>query len=212
MAKLEDKLSTFASTHQQQLQQDPVFRQRFLEMCAPLGLDPLQSRKTLWGGMGDFYHELAVKVAEVCLASRRRNGGIMSLTEIQTALAHRHSRFGISASQKRAQVSQADILVAIRKLAPLGGGFRTLQVGNQTMVVSVPTELDQDHTVVLQVCHGHTAEYVRETTGWEPARVDRALTLLLQEGMAWVDKVHGETRYGVPSLWQAEREAEESAE
>ena len=38
-------------------------------MCAPLGVDPLQaSKKSFWSqllGMGDFYHELAVKVAEV---------------------------------------------------------------------------------------------------------------------------------------------------
>ena len=42
---------------------------RFLQMCAPLGVDPLQaSKKSFWSqllGMGDFYHELAVKVAEV---------------------------------------------------------------------------------------------------------------------------------------------------
>ena len=46
---------------------------RFLQMCAPLGVDPLQaSKKSFWSqllGMGDFYHELAVKVAEVSAAT-----------------------------------------------------------------------------------------------------------------------------------------------
>lgn len=68
---LEIKLTDFAKKHQNEIQNDPVFRQRFLQMCAPLGVDPLQaSKKSFWGqllGMGDFYHELAVKVAEVRL-------------------------------------------------------------------------------------------------------------------------------------------------
>ena len=91
---LEIKLTDFAKKHQTEIQNDPVFRQRyvqcalvsvrkpcniaktylcwicrFLQMCAPLGVDPLQaSKKSFWSqllGMGDFYHELAVKVAEV---------------------------------------------------------------------------------------------------------------------------------------------------
>jgi ESCRT-II complex subunit VPS22 len=46
------------------------------------GVDPLSSEKGFWGsmlGMGEFYHELSVKVAEVCIASRSRNGGIIRL-------------------------------------------------------------------------------------------------------------------------------------
>ena len=44
------------------------------------GVDPLSAEKGFWGsmlGIGEFYYELSVKVAEVCLASRSRNGGII---------------------------------------------------------------------------------------------------------------------------------------
>jgi ESCRT-II complex subunit VPS22 len=49
-------------------------------MCVPLGVDPLSTSKSFWGallGLGEFYYELSVKVAEVCIASRSRNGGII---------------------------------------------------------------------------------------------------------------------------------------
>jgi ESCRT-II complex subunit VPS22 len=59
-------------------------------MCKPLGVDPLSAENGFWGsklgigefcysmlGIGEFYYELSVKVAEICLASRSRNGGIM---------------------------------------------------------------------------------------------------------------------------------------
>jgi len=80
--KLEIKLTEFATKHQDEIRNDPVFRQRFLEMCGPLGVDPLVSSssssgrgKNLWNsllGIGDFYHVLAVKVAEVCIATRSK--------------------------------------------------------------------------------------------------------------------------------------------
>lgn len=78
--KLEEKLTDFAKTHKYAIQHDPEFRAKFLEMCVPLGVDPLSTSKSFWGamlGLGEFYNELSVKVAEVCIASRSRNGGII---------------------------------------------------------------------------------------------------------------------------------------
>jgi ESCRT-II complex subunit VPS22 len=216
--KLEVKLTDFAKRHGADIQNDPVFRQRFLQMCAPLGVDPLASKKTLLGnllGMGDFYHELAVKIAEVCLASKSSNGGIVSVREIQKALSQRKSRLGMARQQ--VNVSVADISVAIGKLGKLGGGFRTIQIGSSTMVVSVPTELDNDHMSVLTVAQGTsgsssnnagiTVDQVMASTGWTRARTERALELLLTEGMAWIDDYQGVTYYWFTSLWQEQQDA-----
>jgi ESCRT-II complex subunit VPS22 len=208
--KLEVKLTEFAEQHSAQIQNDPVFRQKFLQMCAPLGVDPLASKKSFWGkllGMGDFYHELAVKVAEVCLAAKSRNGGIMSVTEVQSILAKRKTRLGSAGNSRTNQVSAADIQVAIQKLAKLGGGFRTVTVGSSTMIISVPTELDNDHMEVLTVAQnnpmtGITVDHVEQATGWNRDRIERALELLLQQGMAWLDEYRGESYYWFPSVWQ----------
>lgn len=206
--KLEVKLTDFAKKHRSEIQNDPVFRHRFLQMCAPLGVDPLSSKKTVLGnllGMGDFYHELAVKIAEVCLASKSSNGGIMSVREIQSVLKQRKTRLGM-ASQQTTEVSVSDIQVAIQKLGKLGGGFRTIQVGSSTMVVSVPTELDNDHMQVMTVAQesgqGVTVDQVMAATGWNKPRADRAIELLLQEGMAWVDNHKGVSYYWFTSIWQ----------
>lgn len=211
--KLEVKLTDFAKLHRSDIQKDPVFRHRFLQMCAPLGVDPLSSKKTVLGnllGMGDFYHELAVKIAEVCLASKSSNGGIMSVREIQSVLKHRKTRLGM-ASQQTTDVSVSDMQVAIQKLGKLGGGFRTIQVGSSTMVVSVPTELDNDHMQVMTVAQecgeGVTTDQVMTATGWNRQRADRAIELLLQEGMAWVDEYQGVSYYWFTSIWQEQKEA-----
>lgn len=175
-------------------------------MCAPLGVDPLSTENSFWNkllGMGDYYYELAVKVAEVCLASRSRNGGIISVQEVKDILGARKTKFNLGGEQTKTY-SKQDIQTAISKLTVLGGGFRTLQVGSTTMIVSVPTELDSDHMTIMTVAQdemqgkGVTLHQVRDSTGWSEERTQRAIDLLLTQGMAWLDEYKGEKLYWFP--------------
>jgi ESCRT-II complex subunit VPS22 len=206
--KLEQKLTEFAKKHAKEIQSDPAFRQRFLQMCAPLGVDPLLSKKSFWGqvlGMGDFYYELAVKVAEVCIATRSQNGGIMSITEVKSILKSRRTRFQLGA-QKTKEYSHEDIKTAINKLTKLGGGFRTVQVGKSTMIISVPTELDNDHMEIMslaQLYHGSISiDQIMDVKNWNAERTSRALDVLLTQGMAWLDIHEGKKMYWFPSIWK----------
>jgi len=223
--KLEVKLSDFAKKHKKEIQEDPAFRKKFLEMCAPIGVDPLSSKKGFWDGVlgiGEFYYELAVKVAEVCMASRSRNGGIMSIAEVQSILMKRGTKFCFSDSQKKgSKYSKDDIVTAIGKLSKLGSGFRTVKIGNSMMVISVPTELDNDHMEVIKIAQDIaergtswfttsqqraigevTMDDVVKATGWDHERSKRALDLLLSEGMAWLDMYDGIEHYWFPSVWK----------
>ena len=195
------KLAEFAKTHRSEIQDDPAFRQQFLQMCGPLGVDPLVSRKSFWAkalgvGMGDFYYELAVKVAEVCFATRTRNGGIIAVTEVHEFLNRKRKK----------PYSLGDIPIAVKKLGKLGGGFRILKVGSSDMIVSVPTELDQDHMSIMALAQDGqgcvTVDDVMQRLSWNKERTERAITLLMQEGMAWKDDYHGICFYWFPSVWK----------
>lgn len=215
--KLEVKLADFAKKHRHEIQHDPAFRKRFLEMCAPLGVDPLSSEKGFWGsmlGIGEFYYELAVKVAEVCLASRSRNGGIISVAEVRHILMKRGTKFKFAESKNKSTYSKEDIVTSIKKLSILGSGFRTIEVGKSTMIVSVPTELDSDHMEVMKIAQDEdgllsngpsgrvTLNDVKQVTTWDRDRAQRALDLLLGKGMAWLDVHKGEESYWFPSVWK----------
>ena len=220
--KLESKLTAFAKKHKHDIQTDPAFRALFLQMCAPLGVDPLVSskKKGLWANLGlgleEFYSELSVKVAEVCIATRSRNGGLIAVKEVKRRLNQRGTKFNLSslASSNNTQViSEDDIITAVSKLSALGSGFRAVQIGDLTMIVSVPTELDIDHMEVMKIALGDREEGRREAgqvtlknvmdkTGWEADRCQRALDLLLSEGMAWIDEHKGITSYWFPSVWK----------
>lgn len=211
--KLEVKLAAFAKTHKHAIQYDPAFRAKFLDMCAPLGVDPLSAEKGFWGsmlGIGEFYHELSVKVAEVCLASRSRNGGIIRVSEVKEILTQRGTKFKFADSNNKSSYSEEDLITCVKKLSKLGSGFRTVKVGRVIMIVSVPDELDDDHMQVMSLAEDDGyGPYgmvrivdMSVVLGWDNERSNRALELLLRKGMVWLDDYRGDKKYWFPSLWK----------
>ena len=235
--KLQTKLGEFATKYQYEIQNDPVFRQRFLQMCGPLNVDPLVSNspKNFWSkalgvGMNDFYYELAVKIVEICYATKTKNGGIITVKEVYDILNTRNKKTNKkggsgSGGSSKSKYSINDIPIAIKKLSVLGGGFRIVKIGNNSdMIVSVPTELDQDHMEIMGLATSSSGGDANSTnnTGcitkddvinklkWNAERTERALTLLLQEGMVWEDNYHGIVFYWFPSIWKEENNQSKS--
>lgn len=92
LQSFQGKLEQFAINHKKEIQRDPAFRAQFHSMCASIGVDPLTSRKGKWAellGVGDYYYELAVRIIEICVATRPMNGGIISLRELLKCLQAR---------------------------------------------------------------------------------------------------------------------------
>jgi len=218
VSNLERELLSFTKKHSKKIQTDATFRAEFLKMCGPLGIDPLvSSQKGLFGGLlgiGQFYNELSIKVAEVCMASRTRNGGIISVSEVKAILSKRGTKFNFNTDKTGNNVSSTncsedDIARAVGKLAKLGSGFRLKEVGKSMMIISVPMELSQDHMEVMEIastCEGSfgslTVDDVIRATKWDRSRITRAMDLLLEEGMAWIDVSNSGQRYWFPSLWK----------
>jgi len=182
-----EHLETFATKHKSDIKKNPEFRKHFQQLCAQIGVDPLQSSRGFWSeilGVGDFYYELGVQVTEVCLATKPKNGGLISLEELHKLVLKGRAR-------ARQDVSQDDLCHAIKKLSVLGSGFKVLPLQGGHLVQSVPSELNLDHTTVLQSAQksGFTSVSVliRELK-WDGERATRCLNYLIQEGMMWIDE------------------------
>ncbi|XP_031456660.1 vacuolar-sorting protein SNF8 isoform X1 [Phasianus colchicus] len=194
-------LEEFASKHKQEIRKNPEFRVQFQDMCATIGVDPLASGKGFWSemlGVGDFYYELGVQIIEVCLALKHRNGGLITLEELHQQVLKGRGKFA-------QEVSQDDLLRAIKKLKVLGSGFGIIPVGGTYLIQSVPAELNMDHTVVLQLAEkkGYvTVGEIKSSLKWEVERAKQILEHLLKEGMAWLDtQAAGEPQYWLPALF-----------
>ncbi|ESO07312.1 hypothetical protein HELRODRAFT_154629 [Helobdella robusta] len=200
-------LEEFATKYREEIKKNSKFRSQFQEMCATIGVDPLTSSKGFWCkllGVGDFYYELSVQIVEVCLATSHRNGGIMKLDELRTKL-------NISRGRNKQEVTNEDIMTAIRTMKVLGNGFRVLALDNngQYLIQSIPAELNMDHMTIIKEAHEKSYVTVGELSGklkWDTLRVEQALDFLVLEGLVWLDEQSAvETQYWFPGLFHERR-------
>ncbi|OQR70312.1 vacuolar-sorting protein SNF8-like [Tropilaelaps mercedesae] len=194
------KLEEFAAKHAKAIQKDPEFRQKFQEMCANIGVDPLASSKGFWAnllGVGDLYYELAVQIIEICLATQHVNGGLISLTELLNRIRR---------GKNRGDISACDLLTAIKKIRVLGTGFQVIQTGPETYVQSVARELSVDQSDAIQAGEKHrgmvSVSILHELYGWPAQRSVKVLNELLQENLLWLDAAGGEDEYWFPAIFQ----------
>ncbi|KAK8257921.1 EAP30/Vps36 family-domain-containing protein [Phyllosticta capitalensis] len=223
VSSLQSQLSVFQSllhqfsiTHAKDIRSNPTFRAEFARMCNAIGVDPLASSnrkgdggnksgggggsfwaQMLGGSVNDFYFELAVRVVEVCRETRAENGGMIALLEVRQRVQKGR---GIGGGM---EVSDDDILRAVKSLEPLGSGFTIMKLGHKQMIRSVPKELNTDQSAVLeaiQVLGYVTVSMLQINLGWERARCMAIIDDLMTDSLVWVDKQTEETEYWSPTF------------
>ncbi|PTB65223.1 ESCRT-2 complex [Trichoderma citrinoviride] len=216
LAVFRSLLQQFAATHAKDIRSDPSFRAQFARMCSAIGVDPLASSSnssnssskgsgsgnSVWAQLlgrtvNDFYFELAVRIVEVCGATRAENGGLISLSDLRERVSRRRME-GAGA------ISDDDVRRAVETLRPLGGSYAVVVVGRKEYVRSVPRELSTDQAAVVeaaQVLGYVSVGLLRDNLGWETARCRTALDDLVAGGMLWVDaQTGGEAEYWNPGV------------
>ncbi|KAL8702804.1 MAG: hypothetical protein Q9201_004020 [Fulgogasparrea decipioides] len=205
-------LHNFALQHGDTIKSDPTFRAEFARMCNAIGVDPLAGSnikgknkasgkgswwaQTLGGDVNDFYFELAVRVVELCRATRGENGGLIGVGECRERVGKGK---GIGGGM---DISDDDILRAVKSLDPLGSGFSIVTVGNRQMIRSIPKELNTDQSTVLEVIQvlGYvTCSMLEDNLGWEQARAETVVEDLLADSLVWVDAQAPENEYWSPA-------------
>ena len=198
-------LQSFAATHAKDIRSDPSFRAQFARMCSAIGVDPLagsaSSPGSVWAqllgrSVNDFYFELAVKVVEVCSATRGENGGLIGVREVRERLMRNRP-------EGSTEITEDDVLRAVGTLKPLGSAYAVISVGKKTYIRSIPKELNTDASAVLeavQVLGYVSISMLVVNLGWPSARAQTALEDLLGEGMLWVDKQSAEWEYWSPGF------------
>lgn len=198
------QLEIFVAEHKDAIRSDANFRQKFIEMCASLGVDPMSSNKTFSAklGFGYFYTELGVQVLDVCMRTRSSNGGLIGLQDLtKRIISLRGANSG--------GIDTEDILRAVRSLQLLDPAFSLVNISGTCMISSVPRELVKDHQEVLglelvriQGCF--SMSQLKQALGWPEPRCRDAVNFFLKEGILWHDNLSTsppEQMYWFPSIF-----------
>lgn len=208
-------LHQFSVTHAKDIQQNPQFRAEFARMCNAIGVDPLAAsyRKggetkssnggNVWAQMlgssvNDFYFNLAVRIVEVCRATRAENGGMIALEQVRDKVQKGRGDVG-----GEIDVSEDDIKRAVKSLEPLGSGFSIMTLGAVEMIRSVPKELNIDQSTVLEVIQVMgfvTVSMLEINLNWEKPRAIAVIDDLVAESLVWADLQCSEPEYWTPTM------------
>lgn len=204
LSVFQSALSYFAVEHAKEIRTNATFRSEFAKMCTAIGVDPLASsssnkKGSLWASIlgndvNDFYFELAIRVIELCRLTRDENGGLISVSEVQTRLADK-------SQVNPVQVTVDDIERSVKSLTVLGNGFELVQLSNKSMIRSVPSELSTDQASILGACEilGYvTVSMLQDNLGWSAARSSAVLNDMVVAGLVWIDSEGTETEYWAP--------------
>lgn len=214
LSVFQELLHSFALQHADTIKSNPTFRAEFARMCNAIDVDPLAGSnakgakgkggtierllaKVIGGDVNDFYFELAVKVVDICRGSRGENGGLLGVEECQERIKNGK---GIGGGMN---VTDDDILRAVKSLKPLGSGFSVTTVGRKQMIRSVPKELNTDQSKVLeaiQVLGYITCSMLEDNLGWEHARAETVIEDLVGDSLVWVDMQAPEKEYWSPAF------------
>ncbi|KAG5985286.1 hypothetical protein E4U55_006766 [Claviceps digitariae] len=229
LAVFRSLLQQFAATHAKDIRSDPAFRAQFARMCTAIGVDPLASSSSsssggagggssIWAqllgkSVNDFYFGLAVRIVEMCSATRGENGGLLGLREVRERLLSRRKRAGEAGG---GDISEDDVRRAVETLKPLGGGYGIVRVGRRDYIRSVPRELSNDQAAAVeaaQVLGYVSVGMLCDNLGWERARCRTVIDDLVAGGMLWVDKQtgDGEWEFWSPTFMVDALEEEEEA-
>lgn len=191
----QERLISFSREHNKELRDNPEFRIKFTKMCSSIGIDSLSlfdKDKHLFD-VNDFYYQICVKVIEICRSTKNLNGGIISFNELH------QSYF------KSMNINMDDIEKAVDMLESLDGGFERLSIGRKIFLRSVPNELTNDQTKILDICSilGYASlSLLKANLKWEAVRSKTVLNEMVANGLLWVDDqsdLDDETLYWAPS-------------
>lgn len=222
------QLREFAAAHKKDIRQDPEFRHAFQQMCTSMWVDPLAGRPAtasassklgkvgeLWNdllGFGDWQHELGVQIVDVCVSTRKQNGGIISMKDLIEGIIRLRKGPPLSASDQGneytdAHITEDDVKRSIQALRPLGCGYEVFSLNGNIMVRTVPHELSADAMAILQYLASpaapkdtqalpfvtvHDMTHARSSAfeGWAGSRAQQALDdMTLGDGTLWLDIV-----------------------
>jgi ESCRT-II complex subunit VPS22 len=213
-------LHNFALTHSKDIRANPEFRAEFARMCSALNIDFLASSyhkdskegkdaaaagggsiwtQLLGGTVNDFYFNLGVLVVEECRATRSENGGLISLIDLRTRIER--GRSGIQGASL--SVTDDDIKRAVDSLAPLGSCFSIMKIGHRSLIRSVPKELNNDQSTVLEAIQllGYvTVSMLQVNLEWERPRAHAVVEDLMADSLVWMDCQAGENEYWSPAF------------
>lgn len=142
--KFSSNLEQFALKYKDEIKFNPDFREKFYLMCKEIGVDPLSS-VSLWQrnlNLTEFYYNLAIQIITLCLTMRDKEGPLIEITKLKSAL---------TILRKKSDISLLDIQKAIESVSELKCGFQIINLKSTQAIMTIPLQLSSDTNNLIEL-------------------------------------------------------------
>ena len=159
---LKTNLSAYSEKYGEAIRLNKEKRAKFNQICNRIGIDPIVSKKSMWGKFSDFYNQLSVQILRICEKQRELNGGLMRIDELVKIF---------NANYPNNQITKEDVFKSVESLSKLGTGCKVI---NNLYISTVPFELSQDQMVLMKLAEqrGYFNKTLAKDHGWSGERFD----------------------------------------
>lgn len=164
---LKTNLASFSEKYGEVIRQNKDKRAKFNQICNQIGIDPIVSKKSMWGKLGDFYNQLSVQILRICEKQRELNGGLMKIDELVKIF---------NLNYPKNQITKEDVFKSVNNLSKLGTGCKVI---NSVYISTVPFELSQDQIILMKFAEtsGYVNVAMAKNQGWSEDRFDLCIVL-----------------------------------
>jgi ESCRT-II complex subunit VPS22 len=192
------KLKNFSNKYKNELKQDTKLRRNFMKMCSTLGVDPIQSEKTIFSSLfriGEFNHQLSIKVLKFLFKEKRKGAKVVNLNDIKEGVLKTYTREDLS-------ISLDDIKEALINLKPLQCEYQIIPRDGKTYVNVGGSDITNNILDVLNLAKG--SGYFREGTGTSMNKTtfEESVQACIDQGLVWVDVHDGIISYCVCAFFE----------
>lgn len=159
---LKENLTRYSESYGQEIRHNKEKRSKFIQICNRIGIDPIVSKKSMWGKFSDFYNQLSVQILRICEKQREYNGGLMRVDDLIRIF---------NSSYPSNQITRDDVFKSVETLSKLGTGCKVI---NGLYISTVPFELSQDQMTLIRLAEqsGFVSVSIAQQQGWTPERFD----------------------------------------
>ena len=81
-ARLKSNLSQYSEKYSEEIKNNKEMRGKFNAICNRIGIDPIITKKSMWGNFSDFYNQVSVQILRICEKQREYTGGLMRIDDL----------------------------------------------------------------------------------------------------------------------------------
>lgn len=162
---LKINMNKYSTQYENEIRNNKHVRAKFINICNKIGIDPIVSKRSMWGMLGDFYNQISIQILRICEKTKDINGGLLKIEDLISIF---------NRTYPSNQIDKNDVIKAVQNIEQLGNGCKIV---DNNYISTVPFELSNDQVSLMKMAEGtgYVSCSIAKSSGWTEDRFNLAV-------------------------------------